>query len=374
LDDGTLADFGLSALASNGGPTQTMALLADSPAINTGSDASCPSADQRGVSRPQGSHCDMGAYEYVDTTPPTVLNSGRADPSPTSAASVRFTVSFSERVTGVDANDFGLSATGVAGAAISGVSGSGSSYTVTVDTGMTGPLNGTLRLNVIDDDSIQDAFGNLLGGPGAGNGNFNTGESYLVAAHVPAPTLLFPPGNNYVTRNATPTFTWVDVTDASQYEIQLATNEAFTQEVVSWFPIDAEFPVSSALSAGKYYWHVRAYNILNEYGNWSVPRSFTIDVAGPAAPALTLPANGTSLRGTPTFRWAAVSGAALYQFQLDNDADCSSPLVSVEQRATSRKPAGGLRGTYSWRVRARDAAGNWGPWSPVFTVTILPPR
>jgi S-layer family protein len=58
----------LNSLADNGGSTQTMALRASSPAINAGDDASCAAApvnnlDQRGVTRPQGNHCDMGAYE-----------------------------------------------------------------------------------------------------------------------------------------------------------------------------------------------------------------------------------------------------------------------------------------------------------------------
>jgi len=57
----------LNSLANNGGSTQTMALRASSPAINAGDDASCLSTDQRGVTRPQGSHCDMGAYEQTAT-------------------------------------------------------------------------------------------------------------------------------------------------------------------------------------------------------------------------------------------------------------------------------------------------------------------
>ncbi|MDH4182895.1 MAG: CSLREA domain-containing protein [Nitrospinota bacterium] len=53
----------LGALANNGGPTQTHALLAGSPALDTGS---CVNAtDQRGISRPQGATCDIGAYETV---------------------------------------------------------------------------------------------------------------------------------------------------------------------------------------------------------------------------------------------------------------------------------------------------------------------
>ncbi len=54
----------LGPLANNGGYTQTMALLSGSSAIDTGDDLHCPSPDQRGVTRPQGPHCDIGAYEH----------------------------------------------------------------------------------------------------------------------------------------------------------------------------------------------------------------------------------------------------------------------------------------------------------------------
>jgi hypothetical protein len=53
----------LGPLRSAGGATPTHALLVGSPAINHGG-ASCPATDQRGVPRPQGTACDIGAYEY----------------------------------------------------------------------------------------------------------------------------------------------------------------------------------------------------------------------------------------------------------------------------------------------------------------------
>jgi hypothetical protein len=53
----------LGALADNGGPTLTHALLPGSPAIDAADDAFCPPTDQRGITRPQGNHCDIGAYE-----------------------------------------------------------------------------------------------------------------------------------------------------------------------------------------------------------------------------------------------------------------------------------------------------------------------
>ena len=56
----------LGPLANNGGFTQTRALLGiGSSAVDAGNDATCASVDQRGVARPKGAHCDIGAYEWI---------------------------------------------------------------------------------------------------------------------------------------------------------------------------------------------------------------------------------------------------------------------------------------------------------------------
>lgn len=64
----TTASINLGALADNGGLTKTMALLSGSAALDAGDDTVCANApvnnlDQRGVARPQGAHCDTGAFE-----------------------------------------------------------------------------------------------------------------------------------------------------------------------------------------------------------------------------------------------------------------------------------------------------------------------
>jgi hypothetical protein len=58
----------LGPLVNNGGPTQTMALLAGSPAVDAGSNGTCLATDQRGQARTDGNSdgtvvCDIGAYE-----------------------------------------------------------------------------------------------------------------------------------------------------------------------------------------------------------------------------------------------------------------------------------------------------------------------
>jgi beta-glucanase (GH16 family) len=61
--DQSNTDALLGPLADNGGPTLTHALLEGSPAIDAADDTVCPETDQRGVTRPQGSSCDVGSYE-----------------------------------------------------------------------------------------------------------------------------------------------------------------------------------------------------------------------------------------------------------------------------------------------------------------------
>lgn len=90
IDDGTTCGFtaGNNSLPStnpklepggprdNGGPTKTIALRSDSPAIDAISNGTngcgTVTTDQRGVSRPQNSSCDIGAFELARARPESV--------------------------------------------------------------------------------------------------------------------------------------------------------------------------------------------------------------------------------------------------------------------------------------------------------------
>lgn len=131
----------------------------------------------------KGAAPDVGAYEFALDPSLKVLSIVRADANPTNAASVNYTVTFSEAVTGLDVaapfQDFGLVlSSGITGASIASVTPvSEATYTVAVNTGAG---NGTIRLDLLDDDSIIDSNGRPLGGDGAANGAFSTGEEYTI--------------------------------------------------------------------------------------------------------------------------------------------------------------------------------------------------
>lgn len=175
----------LGILQYNGGGTRTYALQAGSAAIDGGIRTNSI-LDQRGLPRTfdllqtnAADGSDIGAFELV--VAPTVVSIVRASANPTAPGSiVSFMVTFSAPVTGVNNSDFALTTTGVSGASITSISGSGSSYTVSVNVGSG---TGTVRLDLIDNDSIVNG-GLPLGGTGAGNGSFTSGEVYTVGAVV----------------------------------------------------------------------------------------------------------------------------------------------------------------------------------------------
>ena len=126
----------------------------------------------------------------VDTTAPSLSSITRSSPTVevTSLTSLEFAVDFSEAVTNVNATDFSVTGTGTG--TISGVSGGGASYLVTVMVGS----DGTIGLDIASGHDITDTVGNAL--PAVATPD-DTEESFtvdstrftpLISANVTSPT------------------------------------------------------------------------------------------------------------------------------------------------------------------------------------------
>ena len=199
-----------------------------------------------------------------------------------------------------------------------------------------------------------------------------------VVPPVPLKPVLTTPVSGLVTNNPSPTLAWNTVAYADTYEIQIDTTYTFLAPLVQeYVGITSLNHILDPLPDGKYYWRVRARNVNNAAGAWAAYRYFTIDTTAPAAPVLSQPAeNAPGIRTMPTFSWLGAATANAYQFQYDNDTAFSDPVSYTSPVLTvlSHKPSLTMSvGTWYWRVRARDAVGNWGAWSPYRTLTILPP-
>ncbi|MBM4249468.1 MAG: hypothetical protein FJ149_08575 [Euryarchaeota archaeon] len=100
---------------------------------------------------------------------------------------------------------------------------------------------------------------------------------------------------------------------------------------------------------------------------------------GPFAPVLLSPADrGWSNLSLPEFVWSfetdsVPSTQSAYQLQLDDSPDMSSPLLDTTESSRDRNLTAGEPlpdGTYYWRVRAWNGAGDASPWSSISTFGI----
>ena len=160
-----------------------------------------------------GTTTSAAPYSWtVDTTPPKVVSISRAAgaKNPTNTGTLSWTVTFSESVTGVVSGDFGLVKSSVFGTApsISGLSGSGAVYTVTVSaTGTTGSDNGSIGLNLTSRGSIADLAGNALSASLP-----VVGQSYMFDTETPqAPGITSEPSSTTTSTSAS--FTLCDDSD-----------------------------------------------------------------------------------------------------------------------------------------------------------------
>jgi hypothetical protein len=215
----------------------------------------------------------------------------------------------------------------------------------------------------------------VRGKDAAGNwGTWSTARTVTILPLVPVAPVLVNPAASAVTNDSTPDFTWNSVVSGNTYELEISSASTFaTKQQTFVSGVGVLNYTATNIPDGLWYWHVRALNVNSGAGAWSAYRSFTVDTTGPVAPTLSAPANAASVIGTPAFSWTAAATATKYQFEYDNDADFSSPTyTSIDLTTTSHTPPAIALGTYSWHVRGKDAAGNWGAWSTTRTVTILP--
>lgn len=219
---------------------------------------------------------------------PRVTSIVRMNPNPQfSSSTVGFTVTFSVPVTGVNLttpfSDFALTTTGVTGAEIVSVSGTGTTYTVNVNTGLG---TGSIRLDIVDDNSIQNAAGNPLGGIGVGDGNYTAGEAYTILTPTPtSTTTLTPTQTSTATITPTPTETatvTLTPTETATSTITLTPTETYTATITST-PTETATPTEEPTHTP------------------SITPSITVNVTATATPSYTpTPTDTTPPTLTPT--------------------------------------------------------------------------
>ena len=112
-----------------------------------------------------------------------------------------------------------------------------------------------------------------------------------------------------------------------------------------------------------------AVNISGSFGGATASATLTVNPLG--APTLQTPANATTGVAQPVaFNWTDVTNSVDYEIQVDDTSTIAAPFVANQIVSVSQASIGALPAQQLWwRVRARNAAGVFGPFSSTFRFT-----
>jgi hypothetical protein len=314
----------------------------------------------------------------------SIVRSGGASSTVASAAtSISYTVTFSEAVTGVDAGDFSLSASGTASGRIANVTGSGTTYTVVVDT-LSG--EGTLRLDLNGSGTGIRNGGSIdiVGGytSGAGYTLDHTAPAAPSTPDMSAATDTGISSTDNITRNTTPVFsgTAESGTTVTLYDTDGTTVLGTTTATGGSWSI-----TSSALSAGA---HTITAKATDAAGNTSAASSGLNVIIDTTAPTVSISSNVASLKAgdtaTITFTFSEDPGATFTWSGSAGDVVVTGGSLGaisgsgLTRTAIFTPTAGVNSGTASISVTGSsytDTAGNGGAGglSPSLTFDTLAP-
>ncbi|MBU7033152.1 MAG: carboxypeptidase regulatory-like domain-containing protein [Theionarchaea archaeon] len=244
------------------------------------------------------------------------------------------------------------------------ISGSNASISYTLPTSQA-LVNGTWYWHV----SASDAAGN--------NSAFTAVKSFVVNAgeEPPSKVQLVSPPNAFENTPVRPTFSWLQVTGASSYQLQVDNNSTFASpEIDQSGIITTSYMAPSDLTPAKYYWRVIS-NAPN--AQWSDTWSFTISGEEVAQVILTSPTSGAQdMPSKPLFQWQALEGATSYTLEVATNTTFTSLVVNKSGLTAtswgtaadweSNDPSELGEGTYYWRVSSSIANSTSAVWN--FTV------
>lgn len=178
--------------------------------------------------------------------------------------------------------------------------------------------------------------------------------------------LIYPESDKYV-NSGTLTFKWNKLYNADYYTIKLYHNKWENEPVLSSDSINIENITVENLEEGSYVWGVSAQNYTSST-DFS-KRAFHVDMTPPGIPVLTTPENNAVIKDQDII------------FSWNNNQDPGSPIndslfissdslfksgSSFLKRIQSESPFNFAvldTGTYFWKVKLTDSAGNQGQFS-----------
>ena len=185
----------------------------------------------------------------------------------------------------------------------------------------------------------------------------------------PGPTELLAPSN--VISDTSPTYRWTSVPGAEWYQLSIHNTSTNTYVGALWLRDVTTYTPVEAMAEGSYRFWVQTYGN-GQFGEWSSPLDFTIEIPKPSATELISP-TGTITTANPTFTWQEVENANYYQIYVQNKVT-NAPVISQWVQTTSYTHDTALsEGMYQFWVRTWGN-NKYGDWSAPLDFAIEIPK
>ena len=171
-----------------------------------------------------------------------------------------------------------------------------------------------------------------------------------------------------------PTLRWKFAGHAESYELQIAVDSQFTNQVYTRTGITAlRQRVNGLESSEQYWWRVRSVNSAGT-SEFSESRYFITEMGRGDIPSLEAPENGALRQSlTVDLRWLRSAKARSYHLLVAATDDFADPLVELPGFSDTVFSVAGLGNAkvYYWRVNA-TTIGGVSDWSPVWQFATQP--
>ena len=195
-------------------------------------------------------------------------------------------------------------------------------------------------------------------------GDWSNSKDFTIRVPKPAATTLIGPGGTL--SDATPTFRWNSVSNASWYQLYVL-NVTTGQKAFSTWVQSTSYTPTTAMADGNYRYWVQTYGN-GKYGDWSSSKDFTLQIPKPDTAVLIGP-NGSTTDKTPTFRWNSARNAVwynIYIYNKDTGLEINQWVQTTSYTHASSLPSG----NYSFWVRTWGN-GKLGDWSSALTFRLV---
>ena len=189
---------------------------------------------------------------------------------------------------------------------------------------------------------------------------------------------LLTPSIDYYTNNPSLIFTWEKINSANTYSYELVKKLNGDQTILQQPDLTVNSYTIDPLKLdedAEYIWKIKAVNSNSEtvFSN----RSIFIDRVSPNQPVLSSPNDqGTSTSKTVSFNWingtdsGNLNSTITNMIEITNDTNFNNIMHSATTGNNTYQFTFSNSGTYYWRVKAKDKAGNESDYSVVRSITV----